>query len=438
MFFKFSEREFNTEVLFFLQEVNDLEQIAFPERQGESVTLANHIFETYIQSTASQSPAKKRLCTLYKNSGQLDNEEKWILTSTFPVPSLAFADLKSSSMLELQSDSFPRYNVAILTILQRFLRSKLWLDFIAKQDKTFVQTYAVPKASLVHEYMNDDFGENAIVTDVDFQFAESISQDDYVHCIQVLILYSQDWSLQAHTKMDNNCFVSAYAGGKNYLPFVEWAKSGSATKFVGVLPYPMEFVARSVCCLEALATYEDTVAKTESIQFISNQELQVKYAEQVKVSHRGMGYQQVDVKFPFPVNQTRRSMQVVSAKYDPHMNRVTYIQKSCIFKDRPLPKNWIDMHAFIVFQFTHLDENRSMFSQTVLFNIHGWSNPSITKLTVAYRSKIVASTFIKFLQDEVEGKHKHFKKDDALAKCYAECDVVNRMPKQNTPINESK
>lgn len=111
VFFKFQEKEYNTESLFFVQEVNDIEQIPFPAQETEAVKLANHIFDSYIQSTSSQCSTKKKLCKLWNETNQCDNESKWMLGASFNSPAQAFAELKNSILLELKSDSFPRYKI---------------------------------------------------------------------------------------------------------------------------------------------------------------------------------------------------------------------------------------------------------------------------------------------------------------------------------------
>lgn len=110
-FFKFAQQEFNTDCLFFIQEVNELETLTFPAKQAEAVKLANHIFETYIQSGSSACATKKKLCKIYHEAKQMDNDAVWLLTNHFPMPALAFAELKHQIMLELKSDSFPRYAI---------------------------------------------------------------------------------------------------------------------------------------------------------------------------------------------------------------------------------------------------------------------------------------------------------------------------------------
>lgn len=109
VFFKFQEKQFNTESLFFLQEVNDIEHFSFPAQESEAVKLAIHVFDTYIQSTCSQCSTKKKLCKLWNDSKQSDNPSTWMLASSFHSPALAFAELKNAILLELKSDSFPRY-----------------------------------------------------------------------------------------------------------------------------------------------------------------------------------------------------------------------------------------------------------------------------------------------------------------------------------------
>lgn len=57
------------------------------------------------------------------------------------------------------------------------------MEFSKKQDKYFFTNFAVPKASTVYNYKEEDFGEGSIVTDADFEFAQVMTQDDYVCAI---------------------------------------------------------------------------------------------------------------------------------------------------------------------------------------------------------------------------------------------------------------
>lgn len=47
VFFKFQQLEYNTEPVLFVQECIDLENIPYPEKQEEAISLALHIFDTY-------------------------------------------------------------------------------------------------------------------------------------------------------------------------------------------------------------------------------------------------------------------------------------------------------------------------------------------------------------------------------------------------------
>lgn len=295
----------------------------------------------------------------------------------------------------------------------RFLRSKLWSDYLKKQDKRFLSKFAVSKASLVYDYKNEDFGQEAIVTDADFQFAALLTQDDY------------DWELQQHTKWDHG-HISAYFSHRNYMPKVDWAKNGSVCKFVGTFPFPFEFVVNALCSMNSIASYENYVKSVQNVDFLSNVEARKKYPLQVQQTHRAIGFSEVLIQFPFPCNQIRRSSQTVSALYDPTARRFTYIQKSRASKTEATSKSIIDMHIFTVFQFTELDKNRTMFHQVVIFNMHGWSSPAVNKMTVGIRAKQAAQTLLHFLQQDFQGKHANLQRNDVLAQCLQACQISSR------------
>ncbi len=63
----------------------------------------------YIQNSASTSTAKKQLQKLFVSSQQDACADKWLLQDKFPTPAAAFENVKAAVMLELKTDSFPRF-----------------------------------------------------------------------------------------------------------------------------------------------------------------------------------------------------------------------------------------------------------------------------------------------------------------------------------------
>lgn len=62
--------------------------------------------------------------------------------------------------------------------MNRFLRSKLWHDFLKSKNAEFIKQMAVVKQTLEYKYTDEDF-EKPFVCDKDFRFFESIAGDDY-------------------------------------------------------------------------------------------------------------------------------------------------------------------------------------------------------------------------------------------------------------------
>lgn len=62
----------------------------------------------------------------------------------------------------------------------RFLRCQQWLDFLLTKPASYINLLGMPRAATLYPYTDADFDENAIVTDLDFQFAEMLSSDDTV------------------------------------------------------------------------------------------------------------------------------------------------------------------------------------------------------------------------------------------------------------------
>lgn len=109
LFFKFNEREYNAEKMFFLQEVLELEHMPFnSETCKTAVQLANHIFSTYIEAQCSQCTAKKELTTVYRKYKQSEEHAKWLLVDIYATPADAFTKSKNMTLFELKSDAFPR------------------------------------------------------------------------------------------------------------------------------------------------------------------------------------------------------------------------------------------------------------------------------------------------------------------------------------------
>lgn len=71
----------------------------------------------------------------------------------------------------------------------RFVRCKNWLQFLKGKSSEFIQSLGVPKATALKEYKNEDFAEDAPVTDMDFQFAQLMLQDDHVQINSVYLVY---------------------------------------------------------------------------------------------------------------------------------------------------------------------------------------------------------------------------------------------------------
>lgn len=207
---------------------------------------------------------------------------------------------------------------------------------------------------------------------------------------------------------------------------MEWSKKAAVFKIVGVLPFAMDFVAHSLISLEAICEYESYAHSSKEVSYLNNQELRDKYPDKVKQPYRGLGLQQLNLQFPFPTNQIRRMQQAVSVMYDPAVDRIVYIQKATAFKNNPLPAKWLDIHSFNMVQFTALDNNRTMFVQTIIFNAHGWASQALNKLSCGYRAKQIATNFVRFLKDEQDGKYKHLTRSDPLARCLVECDMQKR------------
>lgn len=187
IFSQFQKAEYNLDALLFIHECNDLRKMVFPS--APSVSLAIHIFESYVDSVsdntsyiqplASTSTNHKQLCQLFKEHDQVNNED-WKLGQVFSTPMDAFEKIYSTCLLEMKTESFPRYFFVRFAERVRFVRSKLWLDFLSTKPKEFIQSMGLPKAATEYLYTDKDFEETAVVTDGDFRFIEMLLEDNNV------------------------------------------------------------------------------------------------------------------------------------------------------------------------------------------------------------------------------------------------------------------
>lgn len=104
--------------------------------------------------------------------------------------------------LELASESFPR-----------FVRSKLWLDYLKKNDVKLLQAMSVPRQASKVAYTDADFVD-MVVTDQDFAFMESAAKDSF------------DWEVQGVFKAKQST-ITGYFSFLKYFPQCNWAKQGS-------------------------------------------------------------------------------------------------------------------------------------------------------------------------------------------------------------------
>lgn len=170
-----------------------MKQIPFPQQEEAAVTKAINIIDTFIltvnkdgtTSPASMeinisAPVKTHLVETFTEVDQHKTPTKWLVTKfsnpaevcliccyVFLTPNKVFSKVKDSIMLELNSDTFPR-----------FVRSKLWISFLKSKDRDFVNSMGSLKAAMDYAYTDESFHEH-IVTDNDFKFLRRLSEDDY-------------------------------------------------------------------------------------------------------------------------------------------------------------------------------------------------------------------------------------------------------------------
>lgn len=408
-FFQFQKHcDFNSEAVMFVQEVNDLESMN--KDSVEAIRIALHIFETYVQPTASQSTQKKSLCTFFKQISDdtqvwpVSNKEK---THTFTSPAKAFEALKHATLLELKTDSFPR-----------FLRSKYWLQFAKSKDGAFLKKLGVPRAAtLIAHYTVQDF-ELPIVADIDFQFSDQLSQDSY--------MWDYKGNHVTHVKSaEATSSMNAFFSDANILPKVPWSAKASLSKLTCVLPYDFDFVCQACCSWEAICQYDGNAYAFEDLSYMSNAELTTRYPSACSNNYRSVSTTILYFKLPFPMNQIRRYVSANAVEYNPAKEQLTLANRFVMNKDiPPLKTGHIEAFDFVSWVFTKLGDNRTMVHQCHYINLGGYgTNKTFLKLATFARCKDYQKSMVKYLKKEFE---KPTPKKDFVAKNYQDACVAAR------------
>lgn len=181
VFLKHLATEFNQEPLLFLEEVQELEKIPFPEQESAATKKALDICCTFLANLTDRGKGVPKEINVGADTLQsvisalTANEQhkiatKWV--SDVKTPSEIYRYVKNTILLELSTESFPR-----------FIRSKTWLDFLRTKDAKFLNTCSTLKTAIKYNYTDHSFRDH-VVTEQDFRFMEQLAMDDF------------DWELQ--------------------------------------------------------------------------------------------------------------------------------------------------------------------------------------------------------------------------------------------------
>jgi hypothetical protein len=381
-FYHFLQTELNQEPLLFLEQVNKLEK----SNGEEAVKIACHVMKTFIMPASPMeinisSESRMTLVSLFQKHNQFEQTHKWVIPE-FKTPVEAFARIKDSVMLELKHDTFPR-----------FLRSKIWLDFVQNKSKEYIESISVLKAAVDFHYTDADFSA-PVVFDKDFRFMEALAEDD------------EDWEFRGSNKLGTSV-VNSFYGSKNYLPNVSWMEKGCFVKYTVTFPFSLEQCAKAMMPLGYMEQYDPNCKRLQNIAFYSNEELKSKF-QATASEYRTSCVAAYRVDLHWPMRTPRRLIAACSAEYKPEREQLMFIMKSVDPpSDMPLKKGWIEAKDLCCNIFLKIDEHRTLFTQIHSLNFGGWStNRTVMRLACMQRGKDFQKVLQHWIQQVVDNKVK--------------------------------
>jgi hypothetical protein len=271
-------------------------------------------------------------------------------------------------------------------VMPRFIRSKVWLELVNSKVADWLDTVGALKLAIEMEYTDADFKQH-YVEDRDISFMRFLSQDSY------------DWKLLG---WDKNRQIMAFQSEsilRKYLPNVSWVQDGaSIVKFVGILDYPFEAVEHYMLHAKYVNEFDANVTRQRTVQYLSYEELKLKYPEKKMNQGRSVCVMLYDVKFPFPfapriycVNST--------AIFDPETHESITMSKPCIHSalDEYDLKKTLPFTEFQLYSIRKLDDQRTMYYQLHIAHFGSKMGNKLSALAVFDRAKQLSNNITKFM-----------------------------------------
>ncbi len=287
-----------------------------------------------------------------------------------------FTRVKGIVHSEMESDVMPR-----------FIRSNVWLSFVNTKGADWLDTVGVLKKAMEMEYTDADFKEN-YVEDRDISFMRFLSQDSY------------DWKLLG---WDKNQKIMAFQSDsiiKKYFPKVGWVQDGaSICKYVGILDYPFEVVEHYMLHAKYVNEFDANVTRQRTVQYLSYDELKMRYPDKDMKQGRSVCVMLYDVKFPFPfapriycVNST--------AMFDPETQESITMSKPCFHSslEEYNLKKTLPFTDFQLYSIKKLDDQRTMYYQLHVAHFGSTMGNKLSALAIYDRGKKLSSNISKFMK----------------------------------------
>lgn len=188
-------------------------------------------------------------------------------------------------------------------------------------------------------------------------------------------------------------------------------QAGCVAKFVGTLPYDMDYCAKVLLPGCNIERYDSNAKTCVDHMHYDNAFLRQKFPKDITSQYRSCAVLNFEVFFPFPMNQIRRYLNCTSIDFDPEKEQIMLIHKPCIFPaedlekipKRRLPKGWLELKNMCAYIFNRLDDQRTLFQQIHLFNPMGWaSSRKLQKLILMKRGIELQQTLLDTLKKGME------------------------------------
>jgi hypothetical protein len=274
-----------------IQLVLQIEMYEATEKENEKKKLKKffEIVKNYLNNDATfkVNVSKEAKVKFFSNiQKQMLKKDVWVLKN----PETVFNIIKDSILIKLQFDSFPRF------VRKEGVRK----IFALKQNDAKLFT---PKENQKYFYSDEDFSLK-IVTEMDIQFMEKISVDDF------------DWNLiYSNNKLNMNTFKMK----KNPFHDVSFFQNVQIFKYESLLPFSLEDCVKA---LNTTSTVDSHLCEQKQETFLSAEDMNSNYSEYVKTP-RGNATFELTFKFPNLQKMSKSFVSITSFEKDGDWIRLT-------------------------------------------------------------------------------------------------------------------